>query len=101
MVLANGPEFGNRIRIAPAARVDDAALDLIVVSERSRLGTIGRLPLLLAGALERSSAWSSQRVAEVVVRSAHPMLFHVDGEPVQGGTTLSGRVLSGALKVCV
>ena len=28
-------------------------------------------------------------------------MFHVDGEPVQGGTRLEARVHPGALKVCV
>ena len=29
------------------------------------------------------------------------MMFHVDGEPVQGGTRLEARVLPGVLRVCV
>jgi diacylglycerol kinase family enzyme len=29
------------------------------------------------------------------------MAFHVDGEPVEGGTRLEARVHPGALKVCV
>jgi hypothetical protein len=29
------------------------------------------------------------------------MTFHVDGEPVPGGTRLEGRVHAGALQVCV
>ena len=29
------------------------------------------------------------------------MIFHVDGEPMQGGTTLVARVHPGALRICV
>jgi len=33
------------------------------------------------------------------VESEQPMTFHVDGEPVQGGTRLDARVHPGVLRV--
>jgi diacylglycerol kinase family enzyme len=36
---------------------------------------------------------------EVTIESADPILFHVDGEPVQGGRTVTGRVRPGALQI--
>jgi diacylglycerol kinase (ATP) len=101
VTLANSPQFGNGVRIAPAAKVDDGVLDLVVVEERSRLASICRLPWLLAGSVDRIAAWSSRPVEEVTIESDRPMLFHVDGEPVQGGTRLLARVHPGALKICV
>ena len=100
VTLANSAQFGNGVRIAPAARVDDGVLDLVVVEERSRLASICRLPWLLAGSVDRIAAWSSRPVQEVTIESDRPMLFHVDGEPVQGGTRLRARVHPGALKIC-
>jgi diacylglycerol kinase (ATP) len=101
VVLANGTEFGNHIPIAPRARVDDGMLDLVVVTERGRLHTIGQMPRLLAGRIERSPLWSSRQAREVTVEGHRPLLFHVDGEPVQGGTRLVARVHARALRVCV
>ena len=101
VTLANSAQFGNGVRIAPAAKVDDGALDLVVVEERSRLASICRLPRLLAGSVDRIPAWSSRSVEEVTIESDRPMLFHVDGEPVQGETRLLARVRPGALQICV
>jgi len=101
VVIANGVEFGNRIRIAPQARVDDGALDLVVVEEQSRLTTLWNMRRLIAGSIERASIWSSQLVQEVTVESDLPMTFHVDGEPVVGGTHLRAKTHPGALRICV
>jgi len=101
VVLANGTEFGNRIRIAPGARVDDGALDLVIVEARSRLGMMWNMRRLLNGSVDRAAIWSSRRVPEVTIDGDAPMIFHVDGEPIQGGTRLEARVHPGALRICV
>jgi diacylglycerol kinase (ATP) len=100
IVLANGTEFGNRIRIAPHARVDDGALDLVIVEQHSRLATLWGMRRIISGTVEQAAQWSSTLVQQVKVESGSPMLFHVDGEPVQGGTTLDAEVHPGAVKVC-
>jgi len=100
VVLANGTEFGNCIRIAPGARVDDGELALIIVREQSRLSTICQIPRILGDRVERSPAWSLQPVRAATIECESPMLFHVDGEPVQGGTRIEARVHPGALRVC-
>jgi diacylglycerol kinase (ATP) len=100
VVLANGTEFGNRIRIAPRARVDDGLLDLVIVKENSRLGTLWGMRRLVTGSVERAPQWSSRPIGQATIDSDAPMMFHVDGEPVQGGTTLEARVHPGALKIC-
>jgi YegS/Rv2252/BmrU family lipid kinase len=100
VALANGTEFGNRIQIAPRARVDDGALDLVVVAEQSRLATLWNMRRLLIGRLDAAPIYSSQRTDQVTIESDAPMVFHVDGEPVQGGTRLVARVHRGALRIC-
>jgi diacylglycerol kinase (ATP) len=100
VVVANGTEFGNHMRIAPGARVDDGQLDVVVVEERSRLATIVQLPLLSLGQVDRSPMWSSRRAETTSIECDTPMWFHVDGEPVAGGTRLEARIHPGALMVC-
>jgi len=101
VTLANSPEFGNGAIIAPAARVDDGVLDLVVMEETSRLNTVLQLPRLFHGTIDRATGCSIRRVAHATIESDRPMRCHVDGEPVSGGTSLRVRVHPGALYVSV
>jgi YegS/Rv2252/BmrU family lipid kinase len=101
IVIANGTEFGNRILIARGARVDDGVLDAVVVEERSRGRTLARVPWLVTRAIHRVPAWSTRPGRHIVVECDEPMTFHVDGEPVSGGTRLEAWVHPAALRVCV
>ena len=101
VTAANSAEFGNGARIAPGARVDDGLLDLVVIEERSRLRTILSLPRLFNGTVRRVPGCSIQQVTHATIESDQPMVFHVDGEPVQGGTSLRLRIHPGALNICV
>jgi diacylglycerol kinase (ATP) len=101
VTAANSAEFGNGACIAPGARVDDGLLDLVVVSERSRLRTVLGLPRLFNGTVNQVPGCSIRRVDRATIESDRPMAFHVDGEPVLGGTSLRLRIHPGALNVCV
>ncbi len=101
VTLANSPQFGNGARIAPAARLDDGRLDLVLFEESSRLSTVLAVPRLFTGGLSGLRGAATRQVERVTIASEDPMTFHVDGEPVQGGTCLEGRVHPGALNVCV
>jgi diacylglycerol kinase (ATP) len=101
VTAANSPEFGNGACIAPGARVDDGLLDLVVMSERSRLHTLIGLRRLFNGTVNQVPGCSIRRVKRATIESDRPMAFHVDGEPVMGGTVLTLRIHPGALNVCV
>jgi diacylglycerol kinase (ATP) len=101
VVIANSTQYGNGARIAPDARMDDGQLDLVVVEERSRFVTFCRTPRLFDGTIGRVPEYSIQRIREATIECTEPMVFHVDGEPVEGGTRLDTRVHPGALRICV
>ena len=101
VTFANSAQFGNGARIAPDARIDDGLLDLVVFEERSRLATLFGVHRLFNGTVGRTAGVSMTRVRHASVRAEEPIAFHVDGEPVQGGTILEARIHPGALKVCV
>ncbi len=101
VVIANGSEFGNRILIARGARLDDGLLDLVLVEERSRFATVCRVPWLLTRSIHRVPVWSSRPVREVAIETSEPMLFHVDGESVQGGARITARIHPAALKIAM
>lgn len=102
VTLANAAQFGNGARIAPAARIDDGQLDLVVIEEQSRMRTLRSLPALFSGGIDRVKGVTVRKVTEVVIESERPMTCHVDGEPVaEGKTRLEGRVLPAVLRVAV
>jgi diacylglycerol kinase (ATP) len=101
ITFANSAQFGNGARIAPGARIDDGLLDLVVFEERSRVTTVLGLPRLFNGTVGRLRGVSTTQVTCATVRSDTPIDFHVDGEPVRGGSCLEARVRPGALRVCV
>jgi diacylglycerol kinase (ATP) len=101
VVFANGAQYGNGARIAPDARIDDGQLDVVMVEEASRLVTLCNAPRLFTGSVTRVPGCSIQRTPDAVIECEQPMIFHIDGEPVQGGTVLAARVHKGALRVAV
>lgn len=100
VAFANGSQYGNGARIAPGARLDDGALDLVVVRPGGGpLANLWRARRLFDGSLDRDpDAWR-ELVTEAAIEGERPMLFHVDGEPVQGPARLEVRVHPGALVV--
>jgi YegS/Rv2252/BmrU family lipid kinase len=104
VTVANSAEFGNGACIAPGARVDDGWLDLVVMEERARfarLRTVWNLRRLFNGTVERAPGCSIRQVRQATIESDQPMAYHVDGEPMAGGTSLRVRIYPGALNVCV
>ena len=99
VTIANSSQFGNGARIAPAARLDDGLLDLVVVGDRSAFSTLSQMPRLFTGRAERIPGCRFERVTDVTIETDQPMTFHVDGEPCEGGTRLHARVHPAALKV--
>jgi diacylglycerol kinase (ATP) len=101
VTIANSAQFGNNARIAPGARVDDGELDLVVLEEESRWGTLRQMPRLFDGTADRVRGCHVRRIREVTIEAEQPMPYHVDGEPVQGGTILRVRIHPGALRIAV
>jgi YegS/Rv2252/BmrU family lipid kinase len=101
VTIANSAQFGNNARIAPGARVDDGALDLVVMEEQSRIATVCHLPRLFNGTVARVHGCTIRRIRHATIEADRPMTFHVDGEPVAGGTALRARIHPGALMIAV
>ena len=99
LALANSTQYGFGAAIAPAARLDDGSLDLVIVEDRTLRGNLLRIPSLVLGRLNRQEGIRTRLVREVTIRAREPMLFHVDGEAVQGADMLIARVHPGALRL--
>jgi YegS/Rv2252/BmrU family lipid kinase len=97
--IANGAQYGNNARIAPGATVDDGWLDMVMVEESSRLLTLLSVPKLFNGRADRVSGYRAVKIRRGSIESDQPIDFHVDGEPIRGGTTLRIRIHPGALMI--
>ena len=99
--VANGRQYGNGAVIAPRARLDDGLLDLVSVDPISLARAAWGLWRLFNGTVDRHRYVHCSRVAGMTISAERPLRFHVDGEAVQGGCTLSATIHPKALRVRV
>ncbi len=99
--VANGRQYGNGAVIAPRARLDDGLLDLVSVDPIGPARALWGLRRLFNGTIDRNPYVRCSRVAGVTISADVPLRFHVDGEVVQGGRSLSAAIHPKALRVRV
>lgn len=97
VAVANAAQYGHGARIAPCARVDDGLLDLVIVEERWRVGTVCRLPRLFNGTIAETPGCTLRQITEATIACEAPTTFHVDGEPIVDGLSVAVRIHPGAL----
>jgi diacylglycerol kinase (ATP) len=101
IACGNARQYGGGAIIAPAARVDDGWLDLVVVEARSPWRTLWQARRLFTESVDRAPGVWMRRYTALTVTAAAPLRFHVDGEPAAGGSALTSRVHPGALRIRV
>lgn len=96
---ANGAWFGGGMRVAPAARLDDGWLDVVIVPGLSKPRLLAKLPLIYSGRhVEDPEVRSLRgRVIEAVAEVG-TVLLDVDGEAM-GSLPARFEVLPGAITV--
>ena len=99
VAVANSRQYGFGAEIAPRASLYDGLLDIVLVEDRKLLGNIVRIPSLFLRNIDRRDGVTAVQAREVTIRCGRPMLFHVDGEAVQGSDVLTARVHPGALRL--
>lgn len=105
VVAANASRFGGGMRVAPAARIDDGLLDLVVMRRADRLTVVRALAGIRSGRHLALPQISADRGTEVTLRASRDLTAAADGEPLAcasplaAGTPLRVRVLPGALRV--
>jgi diacylglycerol kinase (ATP) len=101
VAIANGRQYGNRLFIAPGAKLDDGLLEVVVVDRLSLLGIAWRLPSLFRGTLRAGRGVTMRAARCLSVKAPGPIPFHVDGEPRLGADELIVKTLPKALRVRV
>ncbi len=97
--FANGRQWGNGAIIAPSAELDDGALEAVVVEDRGRGVVLRSVPRLFAGTIESAPGVSICRIQSAVIRSDGPVLYHADGEPYVGGSSIQVSIRPRALQL--
>jgi diacylglycerol kinase (ATP) len=81
IAVANSRQYGNGAQIAPAARLDDGHLDLVVVEEQPMWRLLAQIPAFFNGGLTPGRGLHMTPVLDAIVRGKGPLAYHVDGEP--------------------
>jgi diacylglycerol kinase (ATP) len=92
LTFANGRQWGNGAIIAPAAELDDGALDAVVVEDRGTAAVLRSIPRLFGGTITAAPGVSTSRVQAATVTGTGPLVYHADGEPHVGGPSLQVSV---------
>ena len=96
VVLANSPQFGNRIRIAPEARPDDGLLNALLIDHRTIPGHLWRARYLLSD-VRRAPGIVRRPVRAATIEGTAPLRCQIDGESFTAGVRAEARVHPGAL----
>jgi YegS/Rv2252/BmrU family lipid kinase len=97
--VANGSYFGGGMQVAPEARADDGAFDVVWIRGSSRVKLVRNLPLLYDGRHVTLPEVASRRGARVEAEPLAPdtaVYLEVDGEPL-GRLPATFEILPGAL----
>jgi YegS/Rv2252/BmrU family lipid kinase len=98
VAAANSKAYGGGMLLAPDARLDDGALDVVMISDLSKLAYVRAAPSVFNGTHVRNPAVRILRGAEVRVESDRPFVVYADGDPI-GETPITLRAAPGALQV--
>ena len=99
VAIANGRQYGNGALIAPHARLDDGKLDVVMVGHRSPFLALMQAPWVFTGQVGRLPGVLMRTAADIEVTSAHPVIYHIDGEPCVGGASVTAHVRPRALRI--
>jgi diacylglycerol kinase (ATP) len=101
IAFANGREYGNRIRLAPHARMDDGKLEAMVVEDRRLFSRLWSGRHLAFGTADKAPRIVARSIESARVETDGEMLYHLDGEIGRATGSIDVRIRPGALIVRV
>ncbi len=98
VAVANSQAYGGGMLIAPAARLDDGLLDVVITADASKWRFLTGLPRIFKGTHVERDEVTTLRGSTVEVAADRPFVVYADGDPL---TELPMRVstLAGALEL--
>ena len=101
IAFANGREYGNRIRVAPQALVDDGKLEALVVEDRGPFARLWMARHLALGTADKAVGIRLRSIESARVECDQEILYHVDGEIGRARGPIQVRIRPRLLKVKV
>ncbi len=98
--FANGPQWGNNAYIAPEADIADGLMDIAILKDFSFLKAFPISYKIFRKTLHNSSYLEIIKTKEVIVKQSNTNA-HIDGEPIEIGSTISIKVNPLSLRVIV
>lgn len=101
IALANSRQYGSGAQIAPKALLDDGMIEIVVVEPQSGLSIMRQVPSFFRGTLSEGPGLLMRSAATMEIACAHPISFHVDGEPRVGPESIALKTRRNVLRVKV
>jgi diacylglycerol kinase (ATP) len=101
VAIANSDQYGNRAKIAPHARVDDGALDLVAVKPVGLFGACVLGARLFLGTIDRSPRVRRLKGARFLIERDAAGIIHTDGEIHMAAAAVEVLVRPRSLRVVV
>jgi YegS/Rv2252/BmrU family lipid kinase len=99
-IVANGRFHGGAMKLAPDARQDDGAFDVVLIGDVSKLDFVTTAPKLYSGRYLSHPKVELLRSSRVTITAAEPLPLEVDGEPT-GTTPAHFEIVPSALRLRV
>ena len=100
VIVANGNWHGGGMKLAPEARQDDGAFDVVTIGDVSKLDFVTTAPKLYSGRYLSHPKVELLRSSSVTIGADEPLPLEVDGEPI-GTTPARFEVVPSALRLRV
>lgn len=101
IAFANGREYGNKIRLAPHAVLDDGKLEAMIVEDRSPFARLWAARYLALGTADKAPGILMRSIESATIETDGEMLYHLDGEIGRARGSITVRVRPRVLTVKV
>jgi diacylglycerol kinase (ATP) len=101
IAFANGREYGNKILLAPHARMDDGKLEAMVVGDRGPLARLWSGRHLPLGTADKAAGVICRSIQSARVEAEGELLYHLDGEIGRANGSITVRIRPKLLTVRV
>ncbi len=101
ITIANATQWGNNVRIAPEADMNDGLLDIVIVSPFPLYAAPSLGIRIFRRAIHRSQYVQVIKTDSITIERENEGYIHYDGEPGFSGKSLKFNIVPNAVKVIV
>lgn len=101
VAFANGNQYGSNFIIAPRANFADGLLEMILIKPTNIFKLLLGFPNFFKDGISPVKLAENKSVKEVVIETAQPFVYHIDGEPREAYGILKIDILPKSLKIIV